>query len=509
MTTSIERPLALVILDGWGVGEATAHNAVRIAHTPYFDAIIETFPSCAVSGATGLSGRTRSGSAAAEVGHMMIGTGRSGFGDGHRIEQAIASGEFEQNAVIRTQISDAIERGGTIHLIGMVSDGGVHSFAGSLYSLLRMSRKAGASDVAVHCILDGVDTSPRTADIHLEALEIKMADIGIGRIASIVGRHFAMDTGGHWERSARVYTMLVHGEGERAEDAVTAVRNSFLRGIADEFVAPVVIVSAPDHAVATVKTGDLVIYFNHRPETMHQLVRSLSLPDNQGAPKPEIASVCLTEYDRGFGLPVAFGSGSVDSLTDVLGSKGIAVVKVTQAERYPHLTYFFNGAGESLSQLERNVLVPAPRDDLDLIGAESRSFKIADEAIGVVRNGGSLLVVNMPAAALAAESGSFERTVEAVQFVDTCLGGLWRQISAEGGQMVVTASHGGCENITETDLSDTERSPELSGLPLCIAGLASGRQLRSDGSLPDIAPTLLEMAGIAPTPEMTGRSLLR
>lgn len=512
MLHTANAPLALVILDGWGYSPTREGNAIAQAHTPFYDAFCADFPFVTLAASGPVAGQAEHSTANAEVGHLNIGTGRRAEGEVFRVEEAIRSGSFQQNEVLRSAVSEASAAGTTIHLIGMISDGGVHSSSETLFALLRMAKASGAADVAVHCILDGVDVSPRTADVYIEALEIKMADIGIGRIASLCGRYFAMDAGGNWERTARVYTMLVHGEGERSSDAVGSVRNSFLRGISDEFTSPIVIESSPDIPVGKVKDGDTVIFFNHRPETMRQLVRSLAVPDSAGTPKPDIKSICMTEYDRSFDLPVAFAADSGgQNLTDALGNAGIWNVKITQTERFPHLTYFLNGGCESSSTREQQVLVPTPRNEPILSRPESQSFRIADQTIRAV-NGleSGVFIVNLPAAGLVAAAGaSIEKTVEAVQFVDTCLGGIVEKIRSLGGTAVITSSHGRCEQVIDPLTREPAQRNSANPVPLHIVGDAfRGVSLRENGSLSDVAPTVLAMLDIETPSEMTGRSLV-
>ena len=274
----IERPLALVILDGWGYAPRTDGNAIAIAHTPYYDEICRSFPMTILS-ASGERDGEANGAGDAEVGHLRMGTGRAAQTEVSQIKSAIETGAFMKNEVLRSAFEKAKGSGAAVHFVGLLSDAGVHSSTENLFALLRMAKQNGLENVFVHCILDGLDVPARTADVYVEALEIKLSDIGIGRIATLCGRYFAMDSSENWERTARAYTMLAHAEGERATDAVSAIRNSFLRGISDEFISPIVIESEPGKPVTTIKDGDQVVFFNHRGDGMLQLVRSVALPD--------------------------------------------------------------------------------------------------------------------------------------------------------------------------------------------------------------------------------------
>ena len=309
MTNHPKRPLALVILDGWGYSPRKDGNAIALAHTPNYDEICEKYPMTLLAASGKRVGLAPDAPGSSEVGHLSIGAGRIVKSDTSRISEAIRSGAFLANHFLKKSFEAAKIRNSSVHLIGLLSDGDIHSSPETLFALLRMAKKEGLTNVFVHAILDGRDVMQRTADIYAEAVEIKMADIGVGRFATLCGRYYAMDRDSNWDRTVRVYTMLVHGEGERATDAVSAIRSSFLRGITDEFVQPIVLENESREPVGNIKNGDVVIFFNHRGDRMRQLVRALAVPDetgNQSLVKPQIDAVCLTEYDRSFRGPVAF-----------------------------------------------------------------------------------------------------------------------------------------------------------------------------------------------------------
>jgi 2,3-bisphosphoglycerate-independent phosphoglycerate mutase len=510
MASPKDRPLALIILDGWGYSPRAEGNAIALAHTPNYDEICANFPMTTLTAAGTRVGQSPESAGNPETGHMNIGTGRMARSESSRIGEAIRNGEFYQNETLKAAIAGAVANGNAVHLIGLLSDGGVHSSIEPLFALLRMAKSAGAERVFVHGILDGVDVPARSADIYVEAVEIKLADIGVGRIATLCGRYFGMDSGEHWERTARAYTMLVHGEGERSIDAVGSIRNSFLRGIADEFIAPVVLESEPDIPVARIENGDTVIFFNHRPEAMRQIVRSLAVDEAAGSVKPAINAVCLTEYDRDFGLPVAFPAQPVEGvLTNVLSESGITNFRITQSERYPHVTYFFNGGNDSQPPKEERILVQAPKDEALDSGPESQSFKITDKFLrGLESSEGGVFVVNMPAADLAAETGEFGKTLEAVQFIDTCIGGIVAHVRSVGGVAIVTSSHGACEELTNVLTGEPNYQATANPVPFhLVADGQNGLKLRNDGTLADVAPTILGILGIEKPAAMTGQDL--
>ena len=505
--TNSRLPLALIILDGWGVAAKADGNALALAHTPNYDEICARYPSVNLSAAGESVGLSTEAPGSAEAGHLNLGAGRVVQTDIARMAGAIRSGEFDHNAVLGPALSRAAASGKPVHLIGMLSDGGVHSSPDSLYALLRMAKRAGVGEVFVHGILDGRDVPPRTADIYVEALEIKMADIGLGRIATLCGRFFAMDSGENWERTARAFTMLVHAEGERALDSSTAIHNSFLRGLADEFIAPIVLESEPGVPVATVSDGDTVIFFNHRADTMRQLARSLAVPDvGLHSAKPTLDVVCLTEYDHSFGLPVAFppeATGSV--LGEVLARHRISNYRIAGSDRFPHVTNFFNG-GTDVSLYECDLHVEQPASAHRDLEPEAESFKVADQAVRSLKGEPSVLVVNLSASAIAAETGNFDLTREAVQYVDTCLGGIVESVRAAGGVTLITASHGGCEEMLD-DAGQPNRFNSRNAVPFHVVSNEIDVKLREGGSLCDVAPTMLGLLGVEKPAEMTGEDL--
>jgi 2,3-bisphosphoglycerate-independent phosphoglycerate mutase len=509
MDYSNRRPLALIILDGWGVSDRTEGNAIAMAHTPFYDEISARYPQTLLEASGESVGLAPGSGGSAEAGHLNIGAGRVVKTDIARIARSIRTGEFGHNAVLQPAMARAAGQGKPVHLIGLLSDGGVHSSFETLSALLRMAKNEGVREVFIHGILDGRDVPPRTADVYVEALEIKMADIGIGKIATLCGRFFAMDSGDNWERTARAFTMLVHAEGERALDPRTAIRNSFLRGIADEFIAPIVLEKDTGVPIATIQDEDVVIFFNHRADTMRQLARSLAVPElGSSVKKPAVNAICLIEYDHTFSLPVAFlpeTEGSV--LGEVLAGYRIANYRIAGADRFPHVTSFFNGGGDP-SIFECGALVDLPTGHHRDSEPEMESFKVADRALHHMKaQEPGVFVINFSASAIAAETGSLDRTIEAIQYVDTCLGGVVEKVRESGGISIVTASHGSCEEMLDAS-GQPNRFTTANAVPLHIVGEGlSYLQLKSGGSLSDVAPTILGLLGVEKPGNMTGSDL--
>jgi 2,3-bisphosphoglycerate-independent phosphoglycerate mutase len=508
--STIKQPIALVILDGWGYAPRHENNAIAVAHTPYYDAVCRTFATSLLSASGENIGRAPDKPGNAEAGHLSMGTGRVAQTEASRIRRSVESGEFMNNAVLNRAFTKAREEGTAVHLVGLLSDGGVHSSTDNLFALLRLAKQYELKDIFIHCILDGLDVSQRTADIYVEALEIKLGDIGVGKIATLCGRFFAMDTGQNWERTARAYTMLVHGEGERAVDAVTAIHNSFLRGISDEFISPIVLEREADVPMARIATGDLVVFFNHRSDGMRQLVRSLSVQDHTSSPKPMVETVCLTEYDPAFNLPVAFRPEvERNTLARVLAEFEIPNVKVTEPARFRHLTYFFDGGTDLRQPYEEQILVPNSLNAHRIGYPECESFRITDTFLRRLdASPHGLFIANIPAAAMMAESGDFNKTVAAIQYIDTCLGGICEKVRDLDGIMMLTSTYGSCEDMLETLDGDRTGTATSNPVPFhYFDPLSQTNRLSEHGALEDIAPTILGILGIDKPVEMTGSDL--
>jgi 2,3-bisphosphoglycerate-independent phosphoglycerate mutase len=508
-----KRPLALIIVDGWGFSPRREGNAIALAHTPYYDEISKKYPKTLLEAAGTRVGLKEGAAGNSEVGHMNIGAGRIIHTEVARIDRAIRDESFFTNEVLLGAMRKAKENDSALHLIGLLSDGGVHSSPEHLFALLRMAKKIGLEKVFIHAILDGRDVPPRTADIYTEALEIKMADIGVGRLASLCGRYYAMDKDQYWERTARAYTMLVHAEGEHALDAITAIRHSFLRGVSDEFIQPIILEESIGTPVATVKNGDAVIFFNHRGDRIRQLVKALSVNETDapsGVIKPQTETVCLTEYDRSFALPAAFPPDEeTNVLAQIFARQGILNCRLTETEKYAHVTYFFNGGVEVEHPCEQRILISPGKNNSNEVQPEMGSFKVTDKLLrGLEAGENDVFIVNLAAPDVIAHTGDLNKTIDAVQFVDTCLGGIVQKIRDVNGVAIITSDHGNCEEMIDPESGEQNNSHTKNPVPFhLIDEHANGLRLLTDGALEDIAPTILGILGIEKPVEMTGRDL--
>lgn len=508
---SRKRPLLLLILDGWGYSRKRHGNAIALANTPNFDRITRSYPGTLLAAAGTRVGLTPKAPGNPEIGHLNLGTGRAVKTRRLLIENAIEDGSFSRNRILRAALKKVKQSGKSLHLVGLLSDAGVYALTETLFELLRMAKSFGIVDkVFVHGILDGVDVAPRSSDIYVEAIEIKLADIGVGRLATICGRQFAMDDSENWQRTARAYTMLAHSEGIAATDPVDAIRDSFLRGLTDEFVEPIIIKREDGRPVASINDEDVVIFFNHRGENMRQLVKAVVESENDRSSafaKPKVSVVCLTEYDPDIGEPVAFSAGGeTNVLADMFEKNGIADGRFSEPNRLDHLTFFFNGRDPQKHRLGSHIVIPSPvLDRMDK--PEMASFKVADRVLRAIENGeDDVFIVNLSAADIAARTGNMEKTIQAIQFVDTCLGGIVDKVREYGGITLVTSDHGNCEDMTQNGSAPTPFTSNP--VPFYVVGdHLEGLRLRQDGALEDVAPTILGILGIEKPEEMTGNDL--
>ena len=506
-------PLALIIIDGWGYSPTIEGNAIALATTPYYDELTEHYPLTFLEAHGTRVGLPAGVMGNSEVGHLNIGSGRVIRMDVSRIDHDIETGAFFQNEVLVKAMDGAKERGKALHLMGLVSDGQVHSSQEHLYALLRMAKQRGLKRVFVHCFLDGRDTPPASAAEYIAALQKKMSEIGCGRIASLVGRYYAMDRDKHWERTRRAYELLVNGAGERAEDPVATIKRSYERGITDEFVEPIVIVDEAQQPVATLQDGDALAFFNFRPDRARQLTRALAVADFAEFPipnRPALDFVCFSVYDLTFPLAVAFGpTRHKNVLAEVFGGPCIRNYRLAETEKYAHVTYFFNGGVEDAFPCERRLLVPSPRIATYDLQPQMSAFKVADQILrGIEAAETDVFIINFASPDMVGHTGKLDKTIEACQYVDTCLGWITRSIRQARGTTLITADHGNAEQMVDPRTGQPHTAHTNNPVPFHLIDEDSrGLKLRDGGALEDVAPTILGLLGIEPPAEMTGRDL--
>ena len=506
-------PLALIIIDGWGYSPEREGNAIRLAATPYYDEIVEHYPHTLLE-ASGLRVGLPAGIMGnSEVGHLNMGSGRVVRMDVTRIDHEIETGEFYRNGALAHAIDNAQARGKSLHLMGLVSDGQVHSSQEHVYALLRMAKERGLQRVYIHCFLDGRDTPPMSAYGYVEALQTQCSQIGCGRIASLVGRYYAMDRDKRWERTERAYKLLVNAEGERAIDPVAAIRASYERGLTDEFVEPIVIERETSEPVATIEEDDAVVFFNFRPDRARQLTNALAVPGFGGFPtprRPRVDFVCFTQYDKTFPLAIAFGPQTHRNvLAEVFGNTGVRNQRMAETEKYAHVTYFFNGGVEKEYPCERRLLVPSPKVATYDLEPEMSAFKVTDKVLRAVEEGETdVFIINFANPDMVGHTGKLKETIEAVQYVDSCLGWITKCIRRARGRTLITADHGNCEQMIDLATGQPHTAHTTNPVPFHLVDEeARGMTLRAGAALEDVAPTILGLLGLEQPAEMTGRDL--
>ncbi|MFC4247748.1 2,3-bisphosphoglycerate-independent phosphoglycerate mutase [Natribaculum luteum] len=500
---------ALIVLDGWGLGEHDGRNAVEAAHTPVFDRLARD----GADGRLEVSGRRvglpEGQMGNSEVGHLNIGAGRVVYQEYTRISDAIADGSFRANDAIDTAFEHAKETDGRVHFLGLVSDGGVHSDHEHLHALIEMAADRDVEAVT-HAFTDGRDTSPHGGEEYLAELEDVVADVGTGHVATVTGRYYAMDRDQNWERTKRAYDAIVDREAEfEASSAVEAVEQSYERDVTDEFVEPTLIDGGP-----ALEDGDAVVWFNFRSDRARQLTRMLA--DIRPAWEfetrpPEVEVVMMTQYDKTFDLPVAFPPTQPENtLGEVLAEAGKTQLRIAESEKYAHVTYFLNGGREVEFDGEIREIVESPDVPTYDQQPEMSAAEVTDTAIDVVESDDpDVLVLNYANPDMVGHTGDYRAAVEAVEAVDTQLGRLVEVLEDAGAHVFVTADHGNADDMgTEEDPHTAHTYNDVPFVYVSPDGTDDGRTVRKGGTLADIAPTLLETIGVDQPPEMTGESLL-
>lgn len=508
------RPVVLMVLDGWGWREETVGNAVLAARTPNFDRLWKQYPHTLVN-TTGLAvGLPDAVMGNSEVGHMNIGAGRVVYQDLTRINQSITDGSFFQNPVFLSACKTVKESGGRLHLMGLFSDGGVHSHITHLQALLELTKCQGVLDVAVHCFTDGRDTSPHGGAKYLEQFTAHCCVYPHFKIATVMGRYFAMDRDKRWDRTQKAYDAMVLGEGRSAKSATDAIAEAYAAGETDEFIIPTVI-TENGKPVATITDNDVVIFYNFRGDRARQITRALTDPDFDGFKRKKIpklaAFVCMTVYDQTFKLLPAYPPQSLShNFGDWLSQHGKTQLRIAETEKYAHVTFFFNGGEERMYPGEDRVLIQSPKDVPTYdFKPEMSAREVTAAVLERVASGKyDAIILNYANPDMVGHTGVIPAAVKAVEVVDECLGKVADAVLSKGGGLLITADHGNCEQMQNSDGS--VHTSHTTNLVPCIyvASDAADIQLRDGGKLCDLSPTLLEMMSLPQPPEMSGCSLI-
>ncbi len=502
-------PVALIIIDGWGISESCENNAACQAKTPILDRLRQDYPVSRLNASGQDVGLPDGQMGNSEVGHMNIGAGRIIYQDLSRISLAIEDGSFFSNQALERVCHRLVASAGKLHLLGLLSDGGVHSHNTHLYALVRLAQQLGVRDVCIHAFLDGRDTPPKSAVNYLQQLEDELKKIGLGRVVTITGRYWAMDRDNRWERVEKSYLAMTEGTGQRAESSSVAISSSYAAGQTDEFVEPWVI-GQP----GTIDNGDGVIFFNFRSDRAREMTRALTQNDFSGFSRgkfPELVDyVCLSEYDESLNLPVAFPSETYpDILAEVVSRAGFKQLRIAETEKYAHVTFFFNGGVEKPWPGEDRVMIPSPKDVATYDEKPSMSaVEVTDEVVKrVAANKYQLIILNFANCDMVGHTGNLTAAIEAMETVDSCLGRVVAAVTGADGKLLITADHGNCEQMVDSK-GRPHTAHTTNPVQFIFVDSQHKKQQVRDGILADLAPTILEIMNLEQPTAMTGQSLL-
>jgi 2,3-bisphosphoglycerate-independent phosphoglycerate mutase len=516
VTVPKPRPVLLVVLDGWGYRPEREANAIAIAGTPNMDALMRDYPWTALK-TSGLSvGLPEGQMGNSEVGHTNLGAGRIVYQDLVRINRAVEDGSFFQNPVLLEAMRRARDGSGTVHFMGLFSDGGVHSHVEHLHALLEMARREGVPRAFVHALLDGRDTPPKSGLGYMHDFEKRVGEKGYGKVATVMGRYWAMDRDKRWDRVALAHAAMVKGEGYKTASGAQAIEEAYGRGETDEFVKPTVLVNGGGEPRARVKDGDAIVFFNFRADRAREITRVFvdeKFAEFDVKPRPRLSYyACMTEYDQTFNLPVAYTPDQpTEIFPELVARAGVAQLRCAETEKYAHVTFFFNGGREVQFPKEDRILVPSPRDvktydEKPEMSAREVTDKLV-QAIDSKKYG--FILVNYANPDMVGHTGILDAAVKAVKVVDECIGRLSKAASGAGMAMLVTADHGNCELMVDPQTGQPHTAHTLGPVPFILADPDfKGAKLRKEGVLADVAPTALQVLGIPQPKEMKGLGLV-
>ena len=504
----MKKPVVLMIMDGFGLNPDAYGNAIKAAKTPNLTRLFAENPFTKI-GASGMDVGLPDGQMGnSEVGHTNIGAGRVVYQELTRITKAIRDGEFFENPALKKAMENAAKPGAALHLAGLLSDGGVHSHNTHLYGLLEMAKKMGVQQVFVHCLMDGRDVPPTSGKGFVEELQAKMQEIGVGRIATVMGRYYAMDRDNRWERVEKAYAAMVYGEGVQNPNPAAAVEASYAADVTDEFVVPVVC-----DKDGRIKAGDSVVFFNFRPDRAREITRTLVDPDFTGFTRRNgffpLTYVCMTQYDATMpGVEVAFHPQSLtNTMGEYISDQGMTQLRIAETEKYAHVTFFFNGGVEKEFPGEDRVLINSPKVATYDLQPEMSAVPVCDAVVERICSGKyDMVILNFANCDMVGHTGVFDAAVKAVETVDTCAGRVAQAVREMEGVLLITADHGNADKMYEPDGSPfTAHTTNL--VPFCVVGYPCS--LREGGKLADIAPTMLRIMGLPQPKEMDGCSLIQ
>lgn len=520
------RPVVLVVIDGFGIAPPADGNAITDAKMPVFKRLVETYPAMTVHASGGAVGLSWGEMGNSEVGHLTIGAGKIFYQSLPRINLSIENGEFFANAMLKKAVAHAKEKGSALHLMGLLTQGNVHASQPHLHALLDLCQREGLTKVFIHAFLDGRDAIYNSAQGFLTELEAKIQQVGVGKVASISGRYWAMDRDNRWDRIEKAYNAMVKGEGVKAESWASALEASYAKSVFDEQVEPTVI--APGgKPLATIASGDSVIFFNFRPDRAREIAKAFVLPGFDKFPREylrDVEFVTFTEYEKDLPVDIAYPPQLIDTcLAKVISDAGLRQLHIAETEKYAHVTFFLNGMREEEFPGEERAIIPSPRVSSYDQQPEMSAPQITDRVVKEIAGGQyDLIALNFANPDMVGHTGNYEATVKANQVIDGCLGQIVDAALAVGGAVVITADHGNAEEVKNLVTGDMDKEHSTNPVPLIIVhkdleGLRAptGDVIGGDlslnppvGMLADVAPTIIHMMGLTPPPDMTGQVLI-
>ena len=505
------KPVVLIVLDGWGVGTNPQVDATAKADIPFYRQLLEDYPHAVLECSGEMVGLPEGQMGNSEVGHMNLGAGRIVYQNYAKINKAIKEGSFFENTALNRAIDTSLKKNGVLHLLGLVSDGGVHSHIHHLFALIELALQKGVRQILIHAFMDGRDTPPKSGIEYIRQLEDFIQDKPSVKIATVTGRYWAMDRDRQWERVEKAYRALVYGEGIKAGSAAEAVEKSYSRDEADEFIKPSVIYNGAE-PVGRILKNDSVIFFNFRADRARELTTALTDNDFTGFKRdtlPALSSyVTMTLYDKRFPFPVAFPPFPLTGiLGKVLSNNGLKQLRIAETEKYAHVTYFFNGGEEEPFKGEDRCLIPSPREVATYdMKPEMSAFEVTDEAINRLDESNyDFILLNYANPDMVGHTGIMDAAIKACEAIDTCLNMVCTKVISLGGTVIITADHGNCEKMSDNGGSHTAHTTGL--VPFIL--IKTGIELREKGILADVAPTVLDLLKIEKPEEMTGESLIK
>ncbi len=502
----------LMILDGFGDNPNKDGNAIKLANTPNIDKLMKKYPNTDIYTSGKYVGLPDGQMGNSEVGHTNIGAGRIVYQELTRITKSIEDGDFFSNQELISAIENCKKNNSKLHILGLVSDGGVHSHIRHLYGLLELAKRRDFEDVYVHCFLDGRDTPPASAEGYIIKLQEKMQEKGIGKIASISGRFYSMDRDKRWQRVQKCYDALVKGEGIKANSAVKAIEDSYQKEVFDEFVEPTVICNG-EEPIAKIEENDSVIFFNFRPDRAREITRAIVDKDFNEfeTKKMNVYFVCFTNYDETMpNVHIAFKKETLhNTFGEVVSKAGLTQLRIAETEKYAHVTFFFNGGEEKQYPGEDRILVPSPKVETYDQKPEMSAYEVTDKVVEALENDKyDAVILNFANTDMVGHTGSLEAAIKAVEAVDECVGRIVKVIEEKKGNLIITADHGNAEQMIDYKTGEPHTAHTTNPVPIILITDNPSYKLKENGKLADLAPTMLELMGLEKPQEMTGESLL-